>query len=105
MSRLRKLLRSAKLHGPPTTAEPLLRLDEEGAQSVTVTQEAPGEWRLSGERIEKAAAMTNWDYHEAQVGCVSSFGSRARPVEKTAPHAAPDAHQREWRATLLIDQH
>ena len=67
MRRLRKLLRSAKLHGPPTAAEPLLRLDEEGAQGVTVVQEAPGEWRLSGERIEKAAAMTNWDYHEAQV--------------------------------------
>ena len=25
-----------------------------------------GEWRLTGERIEKAAAMTNWDYAEAQ---------------------------------------
>ena len=25
-----------------------------------------GEWRLKGDRIEKAAAMTNWDYYEAQ---------------------------------------
>mmetsp|Transcript_15141 Transcript_15141/g.40718 ORF Transcript_15141/g.40718 Transcript_15141/m.40718 type:complete len:252 (-) Transcript_15141:255-1010(-) len=66
MGRLRKLLASAKLHGPPTPAEPLLQLDEEGVRGVHVQQAAPGEWRLTGERIEKAAAMTNWDYHEAQ---------------------------------------
>jgi len=66
MQRLRKLLQSAKLHGPPTPAEPVLALDEELGGGCDVVAEGDGAWRLIGERIEKAAAMTNWDYYEAQ---------------------------------------
>ncbi len=32
-----------------------------------VTEVEPGVWWLTGTRVEKAAAMTNWDYYEAQV--------------------------------------
>lgn len=66
MTRLRKLLRSARLHGPPTPAEPILKIDEEVGEGVDVVPVSDGAWRLTGERIEKAAAMTNWDYYEAQ---------------------------------------
>ena len=69
MRRLAKLLPMAKSKAPPASAEPLLELDgheREHAAECTVVTEAEGEWRLTGERIEKAAAMTNWDYYEAQ---------------------------------------
>lgn len=66
MSRLRKLLGSAKLHGPPAPVEALMNIDQEGAHDVDVEPVGSGTWRLKGERIEKAAAMTNWDYYEAQ---------------------------------------
>mmetsp|Transcript_21254 Transcript_21254/g.52936 ORF Transcript_21254/g.52936 Transcript_21254/m.52936 type:complete len:545 (+) Transcript_21254:129-1763(+) len=66
MSRLRKLLGSAKLHGPPAPVEALMNIDQEGAHDVDVEPVGSGTWRLTGERIEKAAAMTNWDYYEAQ---------------------------------------
>ena len=70
MRRLRKLLTSAKIKGPPLTpTEPQVRLDERESESdrnVEVVQVDEGEWRLTGSRIEKAASMTNWDYAEAQ---------------------------------------
>ena len=31
-----------------------------------MTEVEPGVWWLTGTRVEKAAAMTNWDYYEAQ---------------------------------------
>jgi GTP-binding protein len=66
--RLRKLLASAKLKGPPPRpTELLLVLDEEDKEKeCKVVEEGAGVWRLTGTRIEKAAAMTNWDYAEAQ---------------------------------------
>ena len=36
------------------------------AKGAGVVELGSGEWRLTGDRIEKAAAMTNWDYAEAQ---------------------------------------
>ena len=43
-------------------------LDDESAaeKRCVVTQVEPGVWWLTGTRVEKAAAMTNWDYYEAQ---------------------------------------
>lgn len=42
-------------------------LDEEDVKTeCDVLVEGIGAWRLTGGRIEKAAAMTNWDYAEAQ---------------------------------------
>ena len=70
MQRLLKLLPAAKAAGQmPEAALPLVALDVEAGDGhqCTVIKEGEGEWRLSGERIEKAAAMTNWDYAEAQV--------------------------------------
>jgi hypothetical protein len=68
MTRLLKLLASAP---PPSPAvfEPRVQLDAEsdGQAACEVARAGDGAWWLSGARIEKAAAMTNWDYHEAQV--------------------------------------
>jgi GTP-binding protein len=69
MQRLRKLVASAKLlPDPPMPAEEAVDLDAEirGAGGCEVIAVADGEWRLTGARIEKAAAMTNWDYYESQ---------------------------------------
>jgi len=68
MKRLRKLVASAKERGaPPTPTELTVELDSEGHEKeCTVISEGVSAWRLTGERIEKAAAMTNWDYGEAQ---------------------------------------
>lgn len=66
MNRLLKLSRSTKAMGAVMPAEPLLAIDNEGARDIQVEPVGPGVWRLKGERIEKAAAMTNWDYYEAQ---------------------------------------
>lgn len=89
MQRLRKMLQSAKLHGPPTNAEPVMVLDEEevggGCEVVPVER---GAWRLVGTRIEKAAAMTNWDYHEAQASSRARHvgsGHITRPPDLTRP--------------------
>ena len=51
--------------GPVETA---VDLDDESAaeKRCVVTQVEPGVWWLTGTRVEKAAAMTNWDYYEAQ---------------------------------------
>ena len=40
--------------------------DGAGARECLVAREGDRAWRLTGHRIEKAAAMTNWDYGEAQ---------------------------------------
>ena len=66
--RLRKLLASPQLQGPPPQpTEPVLQLDgDDEATECHVIIEGEGAWRLTGTRIEKAAAMTNWDYAEAQ---------------------------------------
>ena len=67
MERLRSVLASAKLPGAPTQAEPVLELDADSeADSCQVTAVQPGTWWVTGEKIEKAASMTNWDYGEAQ---------------------------------------
>jgi len=49
-------------------AELAVDLDDEDAaeRRCTVSPVEPGVWFLTGARIEKAAAMTNWDYYEAQ---------------------------------------
>ena len=66
MARVRQLLASAPREMALPADEPLLRLDEEGEESCRVEPIEPGVWWVSGARIEKAAAMTNWDYHESQ---------------------------------------
>jgi len=68
MARLLKLLQSAPPESPPSFSEPRVALDDDSAssKSCNVVDVAPGVWWVSGDKIEKAAAMTNWDYHEAQ---------------------------------------
>ena len=70
MERLHALLPAARARTPPPgQAEELLRLDADATDSPSecvVVTEGEGVWRLTGARIEKAAAMTNWDYAEAQ---------------------------------------
>ena len=70
MKRLAKLLPDArKRQPPPETVEAAVELDGEvthAAKGCEVVELGSGEWRLTGDRIEKAAAMTNWDYAEAQ---------------------------------------
>jgi GTP-binding protein len=69
MKRLRALLTSPQLEAsPPTPAETVVDLDcpEVAAATCSVDPVEPGVWLISGDRIERAAAMTNWDYHEAQ---------------------------------------
>ena len=52
----------------PADAEEAVDLDSEalGEVECRVVSVESGVWRLTGDRIEKAAAMTNWDYAEAQ---------------------------------------
>lgn len=70
MKRLAKLLPSARKRQPPPEAlERPVELDGETVdfrKGCEVVELGAREWRLTGERIEKAAAMTNWDYAEAQ---------------------------------------
>lgn len=70
MRRLGKLLPEAKQRIPPAgTEEETIVIDAEtgeGEGECAVHSEGVGAWRLTGHRIEKAAAMTNWDYAEAQ---------------------------------------
>ncbi len=48
----------------PTTEEiPVFRLDE--TPEFTVEREEDGGWRVRGERIERLAAQTMWQYHDA----------------------------------------
>jgi len=67
MQRLAKLLPSiAETPLPEVGAAPVV-LDEDASDGqVRVEPDGEGVWRLSGTRIERAAAMTNWDYYEAQ---------------------------------------
>jgi len=70
MKRLAQLLPDARARTPPPDAsEAVLELDTDmrtHAAECQVVSVGEGEWRLQGTRIEKAAAMTNWDYAEAQ---------------------------------------
>lgn len=69
MRKLHRLLRDAPAGPPPQADEPRLTLDEAGdgcADCIVRAGEARGEWRLEGGKIQQAAAMTNWDYPEAQ---------------------------------------
>lgn len=50
---------------PPAAAElPLYQLDEDPL-AFTVSREPDGSFRVSGQRIERAVAMTYWDYDQA----------------------------------------
>ncbi|HEX3050319.1 MAG TPA: Obg family GTPase CgtA, partial [Aggregatilineaceae bacterium] len=51
----------------PQAEEPELPLYEMGEDPLafTVTREKEGIFRVSGKRIERAAAMTYWDYDQA----------------------------------------
>ncbi len=44
---------------------PVYELPEEDEQPFTIEKLGDGEYRVSGRRIERAAAMTYWDYEEA----------------------------------------
>ncbi len=49
---------------PAAEELPLYRLDEDPL-AFTVTREGAGEFRVKGKRIERAVAMTYWDYDQA----------------------------------------
>ena len=50
---------------PPEPAEhPVYQLDEDPL-AFTVTRLRQGEFRVAGKRIERAVAMTYWDYDQA----------------------------------------
>lgn len=48
----------------PVTGTPLYELPED-QMAFTITQEGSGVFRVAGKRIERAAAMTYWDFDEA----------------------------------------
>jgi len=50
---------------PPLAAPPVLRPHERPEQAIRVRREPDGAFRLEGERIERAAAMTPWGNEEA----------------------------------------
>lgn len=50
---------------PPAEVVPVLRPHEEAADSFRVAQEDDGVFRVTGERIERVAAMTPWGNEEA----------------------------------------
>jgi GTP-binding protein len=66
MQRLRKLLPSIPAAPLPEVGVPVALDEDAGDGQVRVEPVGEGEWRLAGSRIERAAAMTNWDYYEAQ---------------------------------------
>mmetsp|Transcript_84892 Transcript_84892/g.150345 ORF Transcript_84892/g.150345 Transcript_84892/m.150345 type:complete len:634 (+) Transcript_84892:99-2000(+) len=68
MQRLRKLLVDAKLKGPiERSDEPVVVLDPERlSDEIQVLRDGEHCWRVIGDRITKAAQMTNWDYFESQ---------------------------------------
>jgi GTP-binding protein len=49
---------------PPSVEVPVFR-PEEDKGAFHIEREGPDRWRVTGERIERAAAMTYWEYDEA----------------------------------------
>lgn len=68
MKRLRKLLVDANLRKPlERLDEPLVELDSlHLSDEIEVVRDGQYCWRVTGDRIQKAAEMTNWDYFESQ---------------------------------------
>jgi GTP-binding protein len=44
---------------------PVYQLDERLVVPFEIGREADGAWRVSGKAVERAAAMTYWEYEEA----------------------------------------
>jgi GTP-binding protein len=51
---------------PLSPEEPVVFRPEADEDYFEIARER-GRWRVSGIRIERAAAMTNWDYYEASL--------------------------------------
>jgi GTP-binding protein len=69
LGRLQGLVADLRKRGDvasPVEAATDLDDDADAERRCTVTEVEPGVWWVTGARIEKAAAMTNWDYYEAQ---------------------------------------
>ncbi|HIC88580.1 MAG TPA: GTPase ObgE [Anaerolineae bacterium] len=66
MHRVAAELAKLKAAPPPPPEEPVavftLKPDED---AFTITRRPDGTWQVTGRRVERAAAMTNWDYYEA----------------------------------------
>ncbi len=59
-----QLLREAPQPEPGAEAMPVYRFEDD-PQAFTISREDDGSFRVSGKRIERAAAMTYWEYDEA----------------------------------------
>jgi GTP-binding protein len=69
LSRLQTLVAEVRTRPEPMgPIESAVDMDDESdaEKRCVVTEVEPGVWWLTGTRVEKAAAMTNWDYYEAQ---------------------------------------
>ncbi len=51
----------------PEVEEEAVFSAEEDENAFRITREEDEAWRVSGKRIERVAAMTNWDYYEAVI--------------------------------------
>ncbi len=59
-----RLAQTVSVPGPTEDQLPVYRLEPDGSE-FTIGRDPDGSWRVSGKGIERAAAMTYWEYEEA----------------------------------------
>lgn len=63
---MRRVLKTLEeLPEEPEIEEEAVFTIEEDENAFQITREEDGAWRVTGKKVERAAAMTNWDYYEA----------------------------------------
>ena len=63
---MRRVLKTLEeLPEEPKIEEEAVFTVEEDENAFRITREEDGAWRVIGKKVERAAAMTNWDYYEA----------------------------------------
>ena len=58
------MLEKMRLSNPSEDEIPVYRLEEE-PEEFKISREEDGAWRVVGKAVERAAAMTYWDFDEA----------------------------------------
>lgn len=65
VNRVAALLAGLPADMPPVEETPVYRLEEEAGMAFTITRTDSGGYQVRGERIERAAAMTYWEFDES----------------------------------------